>query len=225
MAKRVSKADMRYTDLQKAFLNMAGRYSAYEIFMDWIEVCALSVANSTCMIHHKYWIDREEKYKSIMNKYDHDEQVKFCEMLAWFVEDIEDNPRDVLGEAFMRSGMGADAAGQFFTPFNISLMMAEVNIESYTDGEISLLEPSCGSGGGIIAMAVALQKKGINYQNVMKVVAQDLDWRCVYMCYLQLSYMGIDAICVQGDTLLDPYREGYPQARVLRTPKNMGVLL
>ena len=74
-------------------------------------------------------------------------------------------------------------------------------------------------------MAVALQKKGINYQNVMKVVAQDLDWRCVYMCYLQLSYMGIDAICVQGDTLLDPYREGYPQARVLRTPKNTGVLL
>lgn len=225
MGRRVSKADMKHTELQKAVLSMAGRYSAYEIFTDWIEVSALAMANSTCFIHDKHWQTREEKYKTIMNKYSHEEQIKFCEMLAWFVEDIEENPRDVLGEAFMRGGMGADAAGQFFTPFNISLLMAEVNVENYKDGEITLSEPSCGSGGGVIAIAVALKNKGINYQNVMKVVAQDLDWRCVYMCYLQLSYMGIDAICVQGDTLLDPYREGYPQARVLRTPKNMGVLL
>lgn len=225
MARRVSKADMKHTELQKAVLSMAGRYSAYEIFTDWIEVSALAMANSTCIIQNKHWQTREEKYKTIMNKYSHEEQIKFCEMLAWFVEDIEENPRDVLGEAFMRGGMGADAAGQFFTPFNISLMMAEVNIEKYTDGDMKVLEPSCGSGGGIIAMAVALKNKGINYQQVMKVVAQDLDWRCVYMCYLQLSYMGIDAICVQGDTLLDPYREGYPPARVLRTPKNMGVLV
>lgn len=225
MGKRVSKADMRYTELQKAVLSMAGKYSAYEVFNDWIEASALAVANSTCSIHHRIWEDREKKYKSIMNKYSPEEQIKFCEMLAWFVEDIEDNPRDVLGEAFMRSGMGADAAGQFFTPFNISLLMAEMNVESYKDGEITLNEPSCGSGGGVIAVAVALKNKGINYQRVMKVVAQDLDWRCVYMCYLQLSYMGIDAICAQGDTLLDPYREGYPPARVLRTPKNMGVLV
>ena len=225
MARRVSKADMKHTELQKAVLSMAGRYSAYEIFTDWIEVSALAMANSTCVIQDKHWHTREEKYKTIMNKYSHEEQIKFCEMLAWFVEDIEENPRDVLGEAFMRGGMGADAAGQFFTPFNISLLMAEVNMENYKDGEITLNEPSCGSGGGVIAIAVALKNKGINYQNVMKVVAQDLDWRCVYMCYLQLSYMGIDAICVQGDTLLDPYREGYPTARVLRTPKNMGVLI
>lgn len=225
MARRVSKADMKHTELQKAVLSMAGRYSAYEIFTDWIEVSALAMANSTCIIQNKHWQAREEKYKTIMNKYSHEEQIKFCEMLAWFVEDIEDNPRDVLGEAFMRSGMGADAAGQFFTPFNISLLMAEMSVENYKDGEITLNEPSCGSGGGVIAIAVALKNKGINYQQVMKVVAQDLDWRCVYMCYLQLSYMGIDAICVQGDTLLDPYRKGYPPARVLRTPKNMGVLL
>lgn len=225
MARRVSKADMKHTELQKAVLSMAGRYSAYEIFTDWIEVSALAMANSTCVIQDKHWQTREEKYKTIMNKYSHEEQIKFCEMLAWFVEDIEDNPRDVLGEAFMRGGMGADAAGQFFTPFNISLLMAEVNVENYKDGEITLSEPSCGSGGGVIAIAVALKNKGINYQNVMKVVAQDLDWRCVYMCYLQLSYMGIDAICVQGDTLLDPYVKGYPANRVLRTPKNVGMLL
>lgn len=225
MARRVSKADMKHTELQKAVLSMAGRYSAYEIFTDWIEVSALAMANSTCIIQNKHWQTREEKYKTIMNKYTHEEQIKFCEMLAWFVEDIEENPRDVLGEAFMRGGMGADAAGQFFTPFNISLLMAEVNVENYKDGEITLNEPSCGSGGGVIAIAVALKNKGINYQNVMKVVAQDLDWRCVYMCYLQLSYMGIDAICVQGDTLLDPYVKGYPANRVLRTPKNVGMLV
>jgi len=45
------------------------------------------------------------------------------------------------------------------------------------------------------------------------------------MCYVQLSYMGIDAVCVQGDTLTDPYRAGYPVRRVLRTPANMGALM
>ncbi len=226
MARRVSRQDMRQTELQKAILSMSGRYTAYEIFMDWIECAALSITNTIHMLHGKVWKDREEKYAAIMSKYTAEERERFPEMLAWLVEELEDDPRDVLGEVFMRSGMGSDAGGQFFTPFNISKMMAAVSVEPPEDGEkIRLNEPSCGSGGSIIAAALELKSKGVNYQKCMKVVCQDLDWRCVYMCYVQLSYMGIDAICVQGDTLLDPYRKGYPEARTLRTPANMGALI
>ena len=53
MAKRVSKTDMRQTDLQKAILSMSGRYTAYEIFMDWIQCSALAIQNSLCQIHDK----------------------------------------------------------------------------------------------------------------------------------------------------------------------------
>lgn len=226
MAKRVSKSDMRETELQKTILSMSGRYTAYEIFMDWIQCSALAIQNSLCQIHDRLWQSREEDYKRIMDKYSREEQEKFPEMLAWLIEELEDYPRDVLGEVFMKSGMGSDAGGQFFTPFSISQMMAALSVESPEEGEkISLNEPSCGSGGSIIAVAMKLKAKGVNYQKRMHVVAQDLDWRCVYMCYVQLSYLGIDAICVQGDTLCDPYRKGYPRNRILRTPANMGALV
>ena len=224
MAKRVSKSDMRQTELQKAIMSMSGKYTAYEIFMDWIQCVALAISNSLQQIHDKVWQSREESYKRIMEKYTKEERERFPEMLAWLVEELEDNPRDVLGEVFMKSGMGSDAGGQFFTPYNISQMMARLAVDPKEE-KITLNEPSCGSGGSIIAAAMELREKGVNYQKCMEVVAQDLDWRCVYMCYVQCSYLGINAICVQGDTLCDPYRKGYPRNRTLRTPANMGALL
>lgn len=224
--KRASKQDMRQTELQKLILSMSGRYTAYEIFMDWIECAALSITNTVHLIHGKVWKEREEKYKAIMSKYTPEERGRFLEMLAWLVEELEDDPRDVLGEVFMRSGMGSDAGGQFFTPFNISKMMAAIQVKAPAEGEkVTISEPSCGSGGSIIAAALELKSQGVNYQKCMRVVCQDLDWRCVFMAYVQLSYMGIDAICVQGDTLLDPYRKDYPEYRTLRTPANMGALI
>lgn len=78
----------------------------------------------------------------------------------------------------------------------------------------------------IIAIAAVLKERGINYQYCMKVTAQDLDWRSVYMAYVQFSLLGIDAVVIQGDTLCNPYIPGETdERRVLRTPKNMGVLL
>lgn len=224
MAKRVSKSDMRQTELQKAIMSMSGKYTAYEIFMDWIQCVALAISNSLQQIHDKVWQNREESYKRIMEKYTKEERERFPEMLAWLVEELEDNPRDVLGEVFMKSGMGSDAGGQFFTPYNISQMMARLAVDPKEE-KITLNEPSCGSGGSIIAAAMELRDQGVNYQKCMEVVAQDLDWRCVYMCYVQCSYLGINAICVQGDTLCDPYRKGYPRNRTLRTPANMGALI
>ena len=143
MAKRVSRQDMRQTELQRAILSMAGRYTAYEIFMDWIECVALSISNTVNMIHGKIWQDREDKFKSILNKYTPEERQKFPEMMAWLIEELEDDPRDVLGEVFMRSGMGSDAGGQFFTPFNISKMMAAIQVKAPAAGEtVTMSEPS-----------------------------------------------------------------------------------
>lgn len=93
-------------------------------------------------------------------------------------------------------------------------------------GIYSINEPSCGGGGMIIAAAQALKDKGVNYRKYMDVVAQDLDWKGVHMCYLQLSLLGIKAVCVQGDSLAEPYIKGkYPQNRVLYTPAKAGVLI
>lgn len=77
----------------------------------------------------------------------------------------------------------------------------------------------------IIAAAMELKSKGVNYQDELEVVAQDLDWNCVYMCYIQLSLLGISAVVVQGDTLCEPYGKDTPKQRVMVTPMKKGVLM
>ena len=46
----------------------------------------------------------------------------------------------------------------------------------------------------------------------------------VYMTYIQLSLLGVKAIVVQGDSLCEPYKLGYDEKRVFRTPAEMGVI-
>lgn len=212
-------------DIIKIIYSIAGKYSAYEVFTDWIRCCSLSISNSCQMIHNQVWRERERAYIDTMKKYSIEEQVKMSEMFCLLAETLENEMVDVLGEIYMETGMGNKAAGQFFTPFQLSKMCAALVVDLDEEGKCVMNEPSCGSGGMIIAAACALKERGINYQQVMNVVAQDLDWKGVYMCYLQLSLLGIKAVCVQGDALILPYNLMRTEPGcILYTPARMGVL-
>jgi type I restriction-modification system DNA methylase subunit len=224
-------------DSKKEIINiingMAGKYSGYEIFTDWIRCLALSIAQSTHMIRNKAWQDREQLYLDTVRKYSSDDLEKFGELTARLIEALEEGPDDILGKVYMEAGMGSKFAGQFFTPFHLSELCAmcglQEQIEAYKSGEIEKItvnEPSCGGGAMIIAAAKILKDNGINYQKAMDVVAQDLDWKGVYMCYVQLSLLGISAICVQGDTLMNPYDKGKTErSHILTTPMKAGMLI
>ena len=215
----------RKKDIIKTINSISGKYSAYEVFSDWIRCSSLAISNSCQLFHDKVWQDREQMYLDTIRKYTKEEVQKFVEMLGLLVETLEE-PTDVLGQVYMESGMGSKAAGQFFTPYHLSELCAQLSLpEPDEDGIYRINEPSCGGGGMIIAAASVLKKRGIDYQRKMEVVAQDLDWKGVYMCYLQLSLLGINAICVQGNTLSEPYTgKNYPPDRVLYTPMRRGVL-
>lgn len=215
----------RKKDIIKIINTIVGKYSAYEVFTDWIRCCSLSISNSCQLVQDKVWRDREQMYLDTIRKYTEEEGRLFVEMFNMLSETLESNISDVLGEIYMEAGMGSKAAGQFFTPFHLSVVCAELALPEEEQEVYTINEPSCGGGGMIIAAAVALKKRGIDYQRKMKVIAQDLDWKGVYMCYLQLSLLGIDAICVQGNTLAEPYIDQYPTERKLHTPMNRGVLL
>ena len=217
----------RKKDIIKIIYSISGKYSAYEVFTDWIRCCSISISNSCQLIHNKIWQEREQIYIDTMRKYLPDERQKFVEMYALLAETLKTEMSDILGEIYMESDMGSKAAGQFFTPFHLSAACAELVIpELDGTGKISINEPSCGGGGMIIAAALILKKRGYDYKRVMEVVAQDLDWKGVYMCYLQLSLLGISAICVQGDTLSEPYIPRVTEkSHILVTPKKAGVLL
>lgn len=216
---------MKKKEIIKILESITGKYSAYEVFSNWIECTALAISNSCQIEHDEIWQKREEEYLATIKKYNQQEQKKFCEMMALLCECLEE-PVDVLGQIYMEAGMGSKAAGQFFTPYHLSKACASLVVsQPDTNGIYRINEPSCGGGGMIIAVAETLKEQGIDYQGKMQVVAQDLDWKGVYMCYVQLSLLGIDAICVQGNTLTEPYAGKYSEERILRTPMNRGVLL
>ncbi len=209
---------------------MSGKYSSYQIFTDWITMFAISIQNSCKMIHDKLYEEREETYRTIEKRYQGEELKTLGDMAGALSMVLEERFGDILGEIYMKSGCGNKNTGQFFTPYHLSYLTAKLvygeRIRNWNQNEIfEVNEPSCGGGGMMIAIAQVMKENQIDYQRQLHIVAQDLDWNGVYMTYIQLSLLGIRAIVVQGDTLREPYRKGYDERRILRTPAEMGMLI
>lgn len=207
---------------------LSGTYSEYEIFSDWVKSYAISISNATDIFRENDWENREQQYIEIAKKHGRETMLEFSKMNVMLAEEMEKNMRDVLGEVYMKIGLGSKSIGQFFTPFHISYLTANVSLKSKwsyleENNVIKFYEPSCGSGGMVIAIAKIMKENGVNYQRKMKVVAQDLDWKAVYMTYVQLSILGIDAVVQQGDTLEE--NMDIKKERIMFTPRAKGVLI
>lgn len=209
---------------------LSGRYAPYQIFTDWVSMTALSIQNSCVLIHNKIYNEREKTYLNIAQKYSEQELKTFAHMSGALTLIFEDRFCDFLGEIYMKAGCGSKNTGQFFTPYHLSYLTARLAYENQFDrlrknDVIEINEPSVGGGGMMIAVCQLMKEKGINYQRKLHIIAQDLDWNGVYMTYIQLSLLGVKATVVQGNTLCKPYRKGYDEKRVFRTPAEMGMLL
>lgn len=216
-------------EIVKKIQSMSGTYSGYEIFTDWIKALALAISNSSDLFQGSIWQKREEQYMDIVRKHGKESINGFCELSGMLVESLEESISDVLGDVYMQANLGSKQTGQFFTPFHVSEAVARLAVPEDVgpDHPIKLNEPSTGGGGMIIAAVKVLKDRGLNPQACMDVVAQDLDWKGVYMTYVQLSLLGIKATVVQGDTLCEPFTSSreYPPERVFYTPARKGLLL
>lgn len=202
--------------------HMSGTYTPYVIFTDWVKMTALSISNSCQLFHDEVWGDRERQYIELARRYDEkqlSEIVNIGKLLIDFYE--QQGPYDALGEIYMAAGCGSKATGQFFTPFHVAVLTASAM--QYSDNEvITINEPSCGGGGMILAAAKVLADRGWNYQRCMRVTAQDIDWNSIYMTYVQLSWCGMNAVCIQGNTLTGDKPD---KMNIFRTPRNTGVIM
>ena len=217
--------------------NMAGKYSPYQVFTDWITLSAIAIQNSCTIFHDEIYLAREELYMNIANKYSKDDMTRFADMLGALALTLEEEIKDVLGYVYMKSGCGSKNTGQFFTPYHLAYLTAKSIIDNQLshfeendevngeNDEIKINEPSTGGGAMVIAACQAAKEHGIDYQRRLRITAQDLDYNGVYMTYIQLSLLGVKAVVVQGDTLKEPYHRGYDRRRVFRTPAEMGVII
>ncbi|WP_341706495.1 N-6 DNA methylase [Halopseudomonas sp.] len=194
-------------------LNQAShRHHLWEVFGDFIEMSAIALANATDLTQRD---SREQRYMQLIGRYESAEQKLFPMMFGELTMAMECGPDDVLGRVFSELELGNSARGQFFTPYHLCALMAQANIGDGKScrylieqrGFVRVNEPAAGAGAMVIAMAEAMSKVGINYQQHMHVVAQDVDSRAVHMCFLQLSLLHIPAIVVLGNTLALEARE------------------
>lgn len=206
--------------IEEKFDSFDGSRSKHVLFCDWCKLMAISISNQV-------WFDekRENDYVQLAKTYKAEELQTFQEMTGLLVLAFETGVDDYLGTIYMKGGMGNGRTGQFFTPFHLAELTAQVSIDDLfshlaKNDQIKLNEPASGGGAMILAVAKALSDKGVNYQNVLEVTAQDLDWNSVYMSYVQLSIAGINAVVIQGDTLKTekpkPYQVMYTPMYLLR---------
>lgn len=195
-------------------------FDTYTVISDFFAVSAIAVRNN--VDYGKERESYEQRYLSIVKKYRKEDLEIFAQALGVFMGWIQkamdgDIPfRDFAGEIYMDSGTSSGKAGQFFTPYHVSHLMAEVNfdkekikaeIDADPDRLITIAEPTCGAGGLIVAAIDVLKNAGINYAWNVFVDCGDIDSRCVHMTYLTLSLLGVPAVVRKGDALSLDYSE------------------
>lgn len=209
-------------EFEKLFRQMAGKYSGWDVWNDFLIMSALSISN---VVNSEKWEEREAEYRSRIGRYPKEMQDKFPELLSLLVSAMDENPeQDFLGSTYHRLNLQQRQKGQFFTPYHVSELMAEISVKSGEDlkeeirrkGFISVNDSCCGAGVMLIAFANVARKRGINYQNEVLFVAQDIDRTAALMCYLQLSVLGCPAVVIVGNSLLRPGL--HPENEVWYTP-------
>lgn len=190
-------------EILKQINKFSGRTSHTEFLSDVFRCGAYAISNRFDKSKYK---EREEDYKRIISKYNSKDQELIAEIFAniylLLSNQINIGFADYLGQIYMSSSTSNNKTGQFFTPYNVSKLCSELTITDNSvkkaidnDEILTMHEPTCGSGGMILALADTLYNKyHFNTARNLFVECGDIDIRCVHMAYLQLSLVGIPAI-------------------------------
>lgn len=208
MAKVVRHLRDSQTEFVKILSQASQSHSTWEVWADFVKMSAIAISNA--VDRSEVAERREKEYLRIIGKYKKPEQEVFPKLLGATVEALEENPeQDFLGELFMGLDLGNHWKGQFFTPYNICKMMAEMivgNAEAEIErkGWIGIEDCCCGGGAMLIGARNALAKKKIDWTNQALFVAQDIDETAAMMCYIQLSLLGCSGYVAVGNSLTNP---------------------
>ena len=213
----------RVKEFVKVFEKMNARYNREELWYDFIDMCAIAFAN-TCDVRCKD--EREKQYDSIVAKYDKETMDHFTTLTALMMHAlIADPEQDFLGTVYGHLGLTKKHAGQFFTPYNVGHMMAEINISSSVALDKSSLftvnDPCCGAGCLLLAqynvMRKMLETTDPEWEKYVLFVAQDIDPLACKMCYIQMCCLGIPGVVITGNSLFPD--EQHSPTDIWFTPK------
>ena len=199
--------DAALAAFKQTFRQLAPYKHRYEVFKDFVTMAACSLHNGV----HKDDA-REEEYLRIIGQYKPDDQQAFPKLLAQLVAALDEEPRDILGPLYMELEIANKDAGQFFTPPELSELMAQMTFtpeldKLETQAFITAGEPAAGAGGMILALVKVMITAGHNPVDKLWVQAIDVDRMATLMCYIQLSLWNVPAEVIVGNTLSWDIRE------------------
>jgi len=208
------------TDHEKEFISLFNSIARgtrrLQVFTDFISCSVIAIQNGL-----QFCDKREKKYMAIVARYKKEDVLSMARLLACVVNGLEEKICDFLGRIYMLLELGDKDKEQYFTPWSVALMMAQLQFgaqlskpeEVFRDKPfITFAEPACGAGAMTLAFASTLRQAGYSPHRYLWVSVTDIDPLAAGMAYIQLSLCGIPGEVVIGNALCDERR------RVLLTP-------
>lgn len=191
----------------KIFKGLCSSRSAWEVWADLMTVIACSLANVCDRTPGRYG-RREKEYSACIERLGGLERP--IDLFGVLVEAMEAEPdQDFLGDMYMSLELGNHWKGQFFTPYHISRMMAEMILgdsgkQIEDKGWISVCDPTVGGGAMLIAAANSFRRQKISHHNHVLFIGQDIDRVVAMMAYIQISLLGCAGYIVVANSLTNP---------------------
>lgn len=190
-------------EMSKNFQCLADKYDRLEVWSDFVKL-------SACRLRISDISKRMREYKGIVSHYSQEDVEYFTKMFELTVDAFEWNPcQDFLGGLYMKLELHTEKNGQYFTPYEACKAMSAIIVEdlgSQLESKcwVSVYDSTCGAGATLIACADGFKRMGINYQQSVLFIAQDIDRIAALMCFIQLSLLGCAGCIVVGDALTAP---------------------
>lgn len=148
----------------------------------------------------------EEKYAKVEERYIPDERVLIANLLGITMTAHSQGFNDFLGDIASDQALLNKKAGQFFTPYEVCRMMAQMTLSDARSvveekGLITIQEPVSGGGALVIACAEELARQKIDPRSCAHFHCIDISRDAFNMTYIQLSALDLQAIVHHGDTL------------------------
>ena len=124
MVKAIRTVNESANEFVKEFNRLMTSRAAWEIWADFVTLSAISISNA---VDKKHYQVREKEYMTVQSKYTQKEMEIISRLFAITVMALEREPwQDFLGSLYMNLDLRNHWKGQFFTPYDVTRLMAQI---------------------------------------------------------------------------------------------------
>lgn len=186
---------------------LARTHGAYKAFAAFVRLAACALALQT----------READYLDEAKHWTRAELEAFGRALASLIVEMEDRPfEDVLGSHYMEFALSSKAqqwGGEFHTPKPVCDLIARMLGDDLPrEGPITVLEPACGSGAMILALAQAPPAED---RRRLRVTAIDISRVACDMTFINTTLWGVPCRVLHGNTISMEFWAGWSNIHYL----------